>query len=130
MTTPFVGEDEGIALRLVGIIVLLVLGLAIGIGVYKARTPKPAAAPAAQVVLGEVAAVVVENGVVRFFFATASAELAGGANEALGGLVKALGEGGKTVVISGYHDATGDAALNAELAKRRALAVRDALLQL
>jgi outer membrane protein OmpA-like peptidoglycan-associated protein len=30
-------------------------------------------------------------------------------------------------VVSGFHDATGDAALNAELAKQRALAVRDAL---
>ena len=31
--------------------------------------------------------------------------------------------GDKTIVISGYHDATGDAAQNAELAKQRALAV-------
>ena len=30
-------------------------------------------------------------------------------------------------VVSRFHDATGDAALNAELAKQRALAVRDAL---
>jgi outer membrane protein OmpA-like peptidoglycan-associated protein len=34
---------------------------------------------------------------------------------------------GATVVISGYHDASGDAAANAELAKQRAIAVRDAL---
>jgi outer membrane protein OmpA-like peptidoglycan-associated protein len=33
----------------------------------------------------------------------------------------------KVVLISGYHDATGDAAQNAELAKNRALAVRHAL---
>ena len=32
------------------------------------------------------------------------------------------------LVISGYHDASGDAAANEELAKRRALAVRDALI--
>ena len=31
------------------------------------------------------------------------------------------------LVISGYHDASGDAAANEELAKRRALAVRNAL---
>ena len=30
-------------------------------------------------------------------------------------------------MISGYHDATGDPAQNAELAKQRAIAVRDAL---
>ena len=34
---------------------------------------------------------------------------------------------GSRLVISGYHDASGDAATNAELAKRRALAVRDML---
>ena len=31
------------------------------------------------------------------------------------------------LVISGYHDASGDPAQNAELAKQRAMAVRDAL---
>ncbi|EWS56236.1 proteobacterial sortase system OmpA family protein [Methylibium sp. T29] len=34
---------------------------------------------------------------------------------------------GKKAVISGYHDATGDPDKNVELAKQRALAVRDAL---
>ncbi|QPF72432.1 OmpA family protein [Roseateles sp. DAIF2] len=130
MTTPFVGEDEGIALRLVGIIVLLVVALAVGLGVYKARgAAKPAAAPPVQLVEADVAAIVVENGLVKFFFASASAELAGGAREALGELVQSQGQG-RLLVISGYHDASGDAALNAELAKRRALAVREALLAL
>lgn len=32
------------------------------------------------------------------------------------------------LMVSGYHDASGDAAANAELAKRRAQAVRDALI--
>jgi cytochrome c oxidase subunit 2 len=35
---------------------------------------------------------------------------------------------GATLAISGFHDASGDAAKNAELAKQRAFAVRDALL--
>ena len=34
---------------------------------------------------------------------------------------------GKKAVLSGYTDATGDAAANAGLAKQRAFAVRDAL---
>ncbi len=42
-------------------------------------------------------------------------------------MVKGVIEGGKMATVSGFHDATGDAALNVELAKRRALAVRDAL---
>jgi outer membrane protein OmpA-like peptidoglycan-associated protein len=36
----------------------------------------------------------------------------------------------RTVVLSGFHDATGDAKRNAELAKQRALAVRKALVAL
>lgn len=39
----------------------------------------------------------------------------------------ALALPGSKVVISGYHDDSGDPAANAELAKRRALAVRDRL---
>jgi outer membrane protein OmpA-like peptidoglycan-associated protein len=39
----------------------------------------------------------------------------------------AAAQAGKRLVISGFHDATGDAAFNAELAKRRAFAVRDTL---
>jgi outer membrane protein OmpA-like peptidoglycan-associated protein len=34
---------------------------------------------------------------------------------------------GKTAIVSGFHDATGDLALNQELAKKRAESVRDAL---
>ena len=74
----------------------------------------------------DVARVVVENGVVKFYFASAKAELAAGANEALADVVAGV-KGGKRAVISGYHDATGGAELNAELAKKRALAVQAAL---
>lgn len=75
------------------------------------------------------ARVLVENGVVKFYFATAKAELAPGANEALADVVAAA-KTGKRAVISGYTDATGDADKNAELAKQRAFAVRDALVAL
>ena len=34
---------------------------------------------------------------------------------------------GKRAVVSGYHDASGDPEKNAELARQRAVAVRDAL---
>lgn len=129
-TNALFDENEGVALRLVGIIVALVVALLIGFGVHKSRSmAKPAQQPAAVLVEEDVAAILVENGVVKFFFASASAELAGGANEALTQLTQALAEG-KTLVVSGYHDASGDAALNAELAKQRALAVREALLSL
>jgi K(+)-stimulated pyrophosphate-energized sodium pump len=80
-----------------------------------------AAAPAA-----DTASVKVENGVVKFYFASGKAELAAGGTEALSEVIKAV-MSGKKAVISGYHDASGDPAKNAELAKQRALAVRDLL---
>ena len=111
--TPMVDEDERVALRLVGLIVVLVLGLALGVGIYKSRpTPKPVAAVAAA--QDEVAGIVVENGVVKFFFAYASDELAPGAAAALAEAIQAA-QAGKTLVISGYHDASGDPALNADV---------------
>ncbi|TXK26886.1 OmpA family protein [Ottowia sp. GY511] len=74
----------------------------------------------------DVASIRVENGVVKFYFASASAALAPGAAEALGDVVKGVAAGQKAV-ISGFHDVTGDPAKNEELAKQRAFAVRDAL---
>ena len=116
-------------------LIALIVSTVLGVVVYKrgiADAPKaPAAAVVAAggaaVVVEDVASVVVEGGVVKFYFATAKAELAAGANEALVEVVKGVIEGGKMATVSGFHDATGDAALNVELAKRRALAVRDAL---
>jgi len=75
----------------------------------------------------DAASVKVEQSVVRFYFASGSADLAAGAGDAMADLVKAAKAGGRTLVISGFHDATGDAAKNAALAKQRAVAVRDAL---
>jgi outer membrane protein OmpA-like peptidoglycan-associated protein len=89
----------------------------------------PAAAPAAPAVAAassDDASVVVENGVVKFYFASGKADLASGALVALGDAIAAA-KAGKRLVLSGFHDATGDPAFNAELAKKRALAVRDAL---
>ena len=55
--------------------------------------------------------------------------MAAGANEALADVVKGV-TAGKKAIVSGFHDATGDAVLNAELSKKRAFAVRDELLAL
>ena len=74
----------------------------------------------------DAASVKVENGTVKFYFASGKAELAAGASDALADLIKGA-KTGRKLVISGFHDATGDAAKNAELAKLRAMAVRDAL---
>lgn len=94
-------------------------------------TPIAAAAePAADVATStDAARVVVEDGLVKFYFASGKSELAAGAADVLADAAKAAGEG-KTLSISGFHDATGDQAVNEELAKQRAFAVRDALVAL
>ena len=67
-----------------------------------------------------------EGGVVRFYFATGKADLATGADAALADVARRVASGGKAEV-SGFTDPTGDAAANEELARQRAMAVREAL---
>ena len=118
----------GFLFALIALVVAGVVGtVVVKRGLGGAKAPAVAAAPAAAAaVADDGASVRVENGVVKFYFATGKADLAAGANEALADIVKGVAAGQKAVV-SGFHDATGDAAQNAELAKNRALAVRDAL---
>jgi outer membrane protein OmpA-like peptidoglycan-associated protein len=131
-------------------ILLLAAGLVIGIVIYQTDAPlaQTTAAAAADATAGraalggasgsapgeiiampERASVWVDDGVVKFYFASGSTELAAGAREALADVVMGVAAG-KKAVISGYHDATGDPAQNEELARQRALAVRDALTSL
>lgn len=128
-------QDNDQDMRVVGVVlvsvILLAVGLAVGMGISKSRGAKPAAPAAAVVVAAPVAdgepSVVVEAGVVKFYFASGKADLAAGAVQALGEAIAAA-QAGKMLTISGFHDASGDPAMNAELAKQRALAVRDALM--
>ncbi len=90
---------------------------------------EPAALAPAAVVLTEQAAVRVDGNKVKFFFAKGKTDVAPGAQEALATVLEGA-KAGQRIRISGFHDATGDAALNVELAKRRAVAVRDLLLKL
>jgi outer membrane protein OmpA-like peptidoglycan-associated protein len=145
-----------VVLGLVGFIMTLVIGISLhrlhrvppagpqpvpAIAVAAAAPAAVASAPAAAILpdasqaiqasnalqaAADAASVKVEQGVVRFYFASGNADLAAGAVDAMADLVKAA-KGGRTLVISGFHDATGDAAKNAALAKQRAVAVRDAL---
>lgn len=73
--------------------------------------------------------IAVEDGVVKFYFAVGSDDLAPGASEALLDVIAAVNSG-KRAVISGYTDSTGDAAINEELSKKRALTVQETLISL
>jgi outer membrane protein OmpA-like peptidoglycan-associated protein len=129
--------EQRVAAAVLIVTVLLAVGLALGVGLQRSRATAPItgerpaatvdATPAAVATSGNDASVVVEAGVVKFYFASGKAELASGALAALGEAIAAA-QAGRQLVLSGYHDATGDPAMNAELARQRALAVRDALL--
>ena len=95
-------------------------------GAAAATLAAPAADTASATAAADEASVQYDNGKVRFYFASGKTELAAGANDALNQLLAAA-KGGQKLVISGYHDSTGSAELNAELAKQRAIAVADAL---
>ena len=94
-----------------------------------ASAPATASTAASAAEMADGASVVVENGVVKFFFASGSSEVAARGQQALADVVTGLKAGGKKAVISGYHDASGDPAKNAELAKQRAQAVAALLKQ-
>ena len=123
-------------LGLIALVILFVIGIALYSQNHRARpATATAAAPATVVaVVTETVAVVipagasirVEGGTVNFYFATGSADLAPRAAEALAMVIKGV-EGGRKAVVSGFHDTTGDPALNEQLAQKRAEMVRDVL---
>ncbi|OOG38360.1 OmpA family protein [Polaromonas sp. A23] len=151
MSSPSDDEQQGLVLGLVFSLVALVVGFvlavalarpfpvgqvgvaegaaspaaAVAVPVAVPSPPEPAPALSAQAV-SDAASITVEYGVVKFYFASGKAELAPGASEALVDVVRAA-KGGKKVVIAGFHDPKGNAAVNIELARKRAMAVRDAL---
>ena len=64
----------------------------------------------------------------KLYFAVGSDALPAEGNDVLARVAEAArAQYGVSVLISGFHDASGDPLMNAELAKRRALAVRHAL---
>ncbi len=122
-------DNQGVVFGILGAVVVLAVALAVGFGLGK-RGPKAASAEMPMTAVSSEttggAWVTVEDGVVKFYFASSSADLASGANEAVADVIAAVAAG-QTLVVSGFHDATGDATQNAELAKQRAFAVRDLL---
>lgn len=144
-------EQLGFVLGLVFAIVAGVIALAIAAALLRAGSGQPAPAPSVAALpavaapapaapasaaaptpaqsaqaASDAASITVEYGLVKFYFASGKAELAPGAGDALIDVVRAARSGQK-VLIAGFHDSKGNAAANAELARRRALAVHDAL---
>jgi len=135
-------SQQRVALWLVFGLVALVIASVIGFGVHSASVNVSAsvlsasqdaeqdsidAIQASIQAFADGASIEVEQGVVKFYFASGKADLAVGATQALADLVEGA-KSGRKLVILGFHDATGGAAQNARLAMQRALVVRDVLM--
>lgn len=138
-------SQQRFALGFIFILLGLLLSTVIGVAVYKSvfagkdtGTDAAGAAPATAVavvtetvtvVVPDGASIQVAGGVVNFYFATGSADIAPGAAEALALVIQGV-ESGRQARVSGFHDTTGDRAINEALAKKRAETVRDVLVGL
>lgn len=115
-------SDQKVAFYVVGIVVAALVAAVVSFGACSTRTPPTAAVAAdeAPAAIGEALA--------KVYFELGQAALTPDTEAALGVVVEAANAAqAKIVLISGFHDASGDAARNAELAKQRAIAVRDFL---
>ncbi|MBS0545292.1 MAG: OmpA family protein [Proteobacteria bacterium] len=112
-------------------IIALVIAFVIGLGVFKMRSAAHHAPVAAVVApAAEEFAEIDEVGeaLVKIYFDLGQTGLPADASAAIATVVAALkAEPAKHVLLSGFHDETGGAAVNAEVAKGRAQSVRKAL---
>ena len=138
-------EDEGMGVVLwavIGAVTVVLVGLLGGLMMRQMHHAKAAAKPVvatAAVAAATTAAVPAAADTLldapisgdlagTLYFASGSATLPEGATAELTKVQAALlAAPGRKVVLSGFHDATGDPLKNAELAKERAKSVREAL---
>lgn len=130
-------EQRALLGWILGIAVALSITVALSSGIVATMQPSakargaiaPEAGAAAPVGVAPSAAVAsIAVSVVRIHFASGATALPPEADAALKPIADAAkARAASKLVVSGYHDTTGDPARNAELAKQRAFAVRDAL---
>jgi outer membrane protein OmpA-like peptidoglycan-associated protein len=135
-------QDDGARVGVwvtLGIITLLLFGLIFGLvwrqASHKAGAKPKAAMTAAAPVASNAAAdavldVPLSGDIIgKVYFDLAHADLPASQMESLGAALQAAGTDNtdRKLMLSGFHDASGDPAKNAELAKERAKSVREAL---
>jgi len=120
-------------IKIINIVALLIVPLLPNVGASEAAmhaapsaTPPASVAPATAPASPVAAAAAAQ--VAKIYFDTGKATLPASATADLAGVVDAAkADASAKLAVSGFHDASGDPAKNAELAKQRAQAVRDAL---
>ncbi|WP_457334072.1 OmpA family protein [Rhizobacter sp. P5_C2] len=113
-------DVQKVALGAVAFVVALVLAGVIGLAASRVLHAPKASGTA-------VATTADTSAAERIYFEVGQDSLPADATDVLNRVAEAARSNGGTVLISGFHDASGDAAANAELAKRRALRVQHAL---
>jgi outer membrane protein OmpA-like peptidoglycan-associated protein len=111
------------ALGAVAFVVALVVAGVIGLAASRVLHAPKAAGPSATSATTPAETSAAE----RIYFEVGQDSLPADAVDVLNRVAEAARSSGGTVLISGFHDASGDAAANADLAKRRAQRVQHAL---
>ncbi|HTY03842.1 MAG TPA: sodium-translocating pyrophosphatase [Rhodocyclaceae bacterium] len=109
-------------IKIINIVALLIVPIVAG----GSKAPAPVAVVTPAPVVAAVPAIVATKAIVTFD--VGKTDLSAAAVASLNAVASvAKGNAASKLSISGFHDSTGDPAKNAELAKQRAFAVRDAL---
>ncbi len=123
MSSQDENETQGVVFGVLAGVIFGVIALVAGLGVWKASQSAPAAMVAAESDIAPVG-----EALAKVYFAVGSAVLGDGDLMVVARTVDALAaKSDGIVLLSGFHDASGDPQQNAELARQRAQAVRDAL---
>ncbi len=128
-------NDNGIAGWIIGLGVATALTVALAAGVYAVMSntpaaPVPAAAAPAAAAPAPIATAAAPAALepARVFFESGKSEMPAEGAAALQPMIEAArARADAKLAISGFHDKSGNVEQNAELAKQRAFAVRDAL---
>lgn len=130
-------ETQGVVFGVLAGVIFGVIALVVGLGLWKANQAQSGAtvtmAVAEVPVAAELEVEVVEIEVVgdalaKVYFAVGSSTLGEEDLVVAAQVLDALAaKTGGIVLLSGFHDVSGDAEVNARIAKARAVAVRDAL---
>lgn len=128
-TSQDTDSQQRFALGFLGVLIAVVIAVLVGSVVHRQRHPHPGQAAVAHSTSVDGARVVIEEGIVKFYFAPGSAVLIAGADAALAHIVKGMGVGMRAVVLSYQYPALGPDD-NSALIRRRADQVRETLMGL